>query len=858
MKQIKRLRQSALLLVLVLVAIGFVSGPGTAHAAAGPDFRIITVEAEYGQLIVEAQHFHPNGDHWFFEHYTFQGREAFKFPWLTRDRLERSSAPSLDQESILHTIRSIHAQRVATGWTKGAQRLTTTPLDFNPSDLFGANLLADRFKSMEDATFIADARGDVALYTNPVPPADMAVGPEFGTVSTFFPDSEIESTSVDGEVWQNPDGATYFISDDADDVTHFDHSLAATRLQIGDAGANVFSSWVRFLDVDIPQGATIDSAVLSLVKATVTDDILSNFYGSDEDDAVAVVDDTGWHNQVLTTAFVAFDFDAATYYTQNERGADTPDLSAPIQEIVDRSGWVSGNNMAIYWLDDGSANLESSKYNDHELGAAIASFFIVEWTPASPGATWASVQGGSGNNFSDWRETATTQIQASTTTNQWQNTGRSHFGFDTSALPDTDHISSATFEFVATGKTDSLSAGQSISMVTSAPASNTVLINGDFDGFGTTVQAPDLTLAALTADSSTFNTFTLSNTGKGNISKTGLSNFGTAISSDRSNSEPTWSSGGTGSVVMVTAEETLSGDKRPKLTVTHSASGPSGGTTPTSGTRISPAIDLSAVTDVAYCAIGWEASIPSGTTVTVATSTTGAAGPFTDSVNGSCPSGLTVGTSLVSVTDFRTRVTLTTTDDTITPLITALGLIVEDSSGQELYYQLITTPSATLTDRSGNLRTGTMSYPLGVSGNVVTSAIDPLRSTRNPLTPRDALSGTNITSGVSGAATNDNLFGEETGFEGLPLNSLVQALANVDNALPARFIWFIFLGIFIIGAGAAVFMMTRSLVAAAAAMAAIMGFAGAVGDGLMPLWIIFVFIPIAAVFILIRPGKLPT
>ncbi len=843
-------------LLLILVAgIVSISAHRPLSAAAGPDFRIIGVTAEYGQLIVEVQHFHTDGSPWFFEDYTFQGREAFKFPIL-RDTGKRSANPHLDQGSILRTIRSIHRQRLATGWTKGAQRLTTTPLDATFTDLFGAPLLADRFKTLVDKSFSIASAQVLSRYTGPVPPADMTVGPESGTVSTFFPDSHIESTSTDGEVWMDPDSNTFFIAENQDNVNHnTSHTVSGSLVGVGRSGAQTIQSWVRYNNVDIPNAATITSALLTITAAATNNRTsVSNIYAEDSDDAPVVNDDTGWHNQVLTTAFAVYD--GPHQWTINEYEQLT-DMSTVVQEVVDRGGWSSGADMAFYWLDDGSAPSSFqhaiSLSGESSSSSARAPRFFVEWTDSNPGDSWANLQGGIGRNFLDSTETATTQIAATTTTDQWQNIGRSIFLFDTSALPDTDHISSATFDFVATSKIDGLT--ESISLVTSAPASDTELAVGDFDSFGTTQQATDLTIASLTADSSTFNTFTLTETGEGNISKTTTTTLGTMLASDRTNSEPTWSSGATSKVAMATSEETLSGDKRPTLTVTHNASGASGGTTVTSGTRTSVAIDLSGVTQLAYCAIGWEASVPPGTTVSVSTSVAGLAGPFTASTNGSCPAGLTIGESLASITDFRTRVTLTTTDDTITPLVTALGLIVEDEAGQDVYYQLITTPSATVTDRSGSGNTGTMSFPVAPSD--VVSTTDPIVSTRTQLTFERAITVPAVVSAVTGSATADNLFGDETGYIGLPGFGIVKAIADSSDT-PIRFIWFIFLGLFIIGSGAGVLMLTHSMVMAAAAMAAAMGLAGAIGSGLMPLWMIFVFVPMAGVLILVRPGKLAT
>ncbi len=269
------------------------------------------------------------------------------------------------------------------------------------------------------------------------------------------------------------------------------------------------------------------------------------------------------------------------------------------------------------------------------------------------------------------------------------------------------------------------------------------------------------------------------------------------------------------------------------------------------GTRLSTAIDLSSVTDLAYCAIGWESIEPTNTTVLIETSVDGG-GAFSTATNGSCPTGLVVGESLAAITDFRVRVTLTTTDSSSTPLITALGLIVEDDSGQQLYYQLNTTPSATLTDRSSNSNTGTMSFPVAPSG--ITNTEEPLESTDVPLTTQQALRIQNVTSEVSGVATSSNIFSEDVGFVGLPGQGIVDAISSAGDGLPTRFVWFIFLGLFTIGIGMVVMMLTGELVIAAVAMAVAMGIEGAIGGGLLPLWTLYTYIPMVATYLLFRKG----
>ena len=274
----------------------------------------------------------------------------------------------------------------------------------------------------------------------------------------------------------------------------------------------------------------------------------------------------------------------------------------------------------------------------------------------------------------------------------------------------------------------------------------------------------------------------------------------------------------------------------------------------TSGTRVSTAINLSGVTDLAYCAIGWETTLPTNTAVAIETSINGGS-TYSTATNGNCPTGLTLGESLSTITDFRVKATLTTTDTSATPLITALGLIVEDAGGSELCYQLLTTPSASLADNCGTY-TGTMSYPIGPS--TITNTTAPITSTADPLPNARSLAGQDVAQGVTGSATSARLFpaaGDEGGFTGLPLNDLVNDMSTVGDGLPVRFVWFIFLGIATIGAGILAVHLTSNLFIAAGAMAAVMGFQMAIGStGLLPGWILFAFIPLAGSFLLFRRG----
>jgi hypothetical protein len=114
-----------------------------------------------------------------------------------------------------------------------------------------------------------------------------------------------------------------------------DHVMNATFTSHGAA---------RFNNVTVPVGATITSATLSLATGAKTGDINLDVLAEDVDDSPALGTGTNeLSNKTLTTATVLWTGTAASTDTYN----DSPDISSVIQEIVDRAGWTSGNDITI-------------------------------------------------------------------------------------------------------------------------------------------------------------------------------------------------------------------------------------------------------------------------------------------------------------------------------------------------------------------------------------------------------------------------------------------------------------------------------------------------------------------------------
>jgi hypothetical protein len=113
--------------------------------------------------------------------------------------------------------------------------------------------------------------------------------------------------------------------------------------------------------------------------------------------------------------------------------------------------------------------------------------------------------------------------------------GRGIYLFDTSAIPDTDTISSATFGmWVAGAPSNGDNDGDDVChLVSSAPASETALALGDYSSLGSTDFGSGGDYTSLS--SGAYDVITLNASGLANISKTATSKFGTREGHDLNN-----------------------------------------------------------------------------------------------------------------------------------------------------------------------------------------------------------------------------------------------------------------------------------------------------------------------------------
>jgi len=139
----------------------------------------------------------------------------------------------------------------------------------------------------------------------------------------------------------SPVSEIFSVTSSIDDGYHYtpNGAMNSTSL-LWQIGNPVYETWMRFANVTIPQGATITNAFIrGIGYSTNAIPASGNIYAAAADNAVAPVTEGDYLALTTTTNFELW------YISSTTAGValDSPDLSTVVQEVVNRSGWSSGN-----------------------------------------------------------------------------------------------------------------------------------------------------------------------------------------------------------------------------------------------------------------------------------------------------------------------------------------------------------------------------------------------------------------------------------------------------------------------------------------------------------------------------------
>ena len=156
-------------------------------------------------------------------------------------------------------------------------------------------------------------------------------------------------------------------TDDAEQENDEIDTLQDDDIDVGWEGEpddqNILTCGLRFRNIAIPQGATIDSAylILNSHEAKDADNVARiTIVGEATDDAQTFTEDALISDRPATTASLLWETNEAWGLWTFHR---TPDLSGIVQEIVNREGWESGNSLAFIMSgeDQGPAEIKNTR-----------------------------------------------------------------------------------------------------------------------------------------------------------------------------------------------------------------------------------------------------------------------------------------------------------------------------------------------------------------------------------------------------------------------------------------------------------------------------------------------------------------
>lgn len=148
------------------------------------------------------------------------------------------------------------------------------------------------------------------------------------------------------------------INDAFDDTSIVDNtSWFSSISRVGKDNSAVWDVQFRFPNIQIAQGAKIESAVIQVASGggLPFTPLLTRFFGEDVDNAAKVADAGDWNARVGNTTTADVAWSVPSFIDQFDLHT-SPDISSIIQELVDRPGWNSGQAVNIWWLDDGTSS----------------------------------------------------------------------------------------------------------------------------------------------------------------------------------------------------------------------------------------------------------------------------------------------------------------------------------------------------------------------------------------------------------------------------------------------------------------------------------------------------------------------
>lgn len=172
------------------------------------------------------------------------------------------------------------------------------------------------------------------------------------------------------------------ITADEDDCFYYNGTLYSSDyyMKAGYSGSGGSShAGMRFLNITIPKGSTITSAKITHKARSNSGAITASIsiYGNDVDNATTFSADGSNEpqNKVRTTEVVNW----SPPFWYNGTIYDGPDIKNIIQEIINRDGWASGNNLSILYINNGET-INQKLFDSFYANSSTCALLTIEYT----------------------------------------------------------------------------------------------------------------------------------------------------------------------------------------------------------------------------------------------------------------------------------------------------------------------------------------------------------------------------------------------------------------------------------------------------------------------------------------------
>jgi hypothetical protein len=157
---------------------------------------------------------------------------------------------------------------------------------------------------------------------------------------------------------------------------------AAAAAGTGTSGVTPLRTYgVRFTSVTIPQGASIVSANLTVCKRNTTfNDVRGTWFGQADDNAATFSGGEDMTARTQTSATVVCSENISRtdgVFYAFPTGASWVSI---VQEIVNRSGWASGNAMVFVFIGDNASSFTSTDVNSYDNSPSVAAKLDIDYS----------------------------------------------------------------------------------------------------------------------------------------------------------------------------------------------------------------------------------------------------------------------------------------------------------------------------------------------------------------------------------------------------------------------------------------------------------------------------------------------